>query len=278
MHGLGWLRELPDPRDWVIDEHPQGSLLFNRPLFPGTTQGPLSTPTAVPASMDLTKWCSPIEDQGNLGSCTAQATVGLVEYLERRARGQHIDGSRLFVYKMARQLDGFTGDTGAYVRSAIKALRVFGAPPERYWPYNISKFDLDPPAFSFAYGQSFRAIRYFRLDRAGRRPADLLSMIKSMIAAALPVVFGYLVYSWGNSRGEFPMPDRNADPYGGHAVLAVGYDDAREIEGYRGALKIRNSWGTGWGERGYGWLPYGYVLDRLSSDFWVVYRQDYLID
>ena len=277
MHGLGWLRELPDPRDWILEQHDTAAAMFSRPLFQGAGYAPLGGPATLPSSVDLSKWCSPIENQGALGSCVAQATVGLVEYIENRARGRWIDASRLFTYKMARQLDGFVGDTGAYVRTGIKSLRLFGAPPEKHWPYVIERFDEDPPAFVFAYGQSYRAIRYYRLDSAGQRRANLLNLIRSVISSELPVVFGYLVYSFGNARGEFPMPDTGAAPYGGHAVLAVGYDDERVIDGYRGALKIRNSWGTAWGEGGYGWLPYGYVLEGLSSDFWVIFRQDYLL-
>ncbi len=267
---LGWLRDLPDPRDYDALR-----LMDGRPFFS-------HAPAAIPdrgtdfSSVDLTRYCSPIENQGSLGSCTGQATVGLVEYLERRRHGKHLDGSRLFVYKMARVLDGLKGDTGAYIRTAMKALRVFGVPPERYWPYVVSRYEDDPPAFVFSYGQRYRTIRYYRLDGSQTRSA-LLRLMRSFLYSELPVVFGFLVYDFGNDKGEFRMPDSGAQPAGGHAVLAVGYDDNREIEGHKGALRIRNSWGTGWGDEGYGWLPYGYVLQGLSADFWTIFQQDYLL-
>lgn len=270
---LGWLPELPDHRDFLIQAHnePATTVLG---FTPGQSE---FTPTATSVT-DITKYCSPIENQGALGSCVAQACVGMVEYLERRARNKHVDASRLFVYKMARTLDGFRGDTGAYIRSGIKSLAVFGAPPERYWKYDISKFDDDPPPFSYAYGQRFRAIRYYRLDSVQSSKTRLLEYTKQVLNYGLPVVFGFSVYNFGNEKGEFPMPEPGDRLYGGHAVLAVGFDDSRKIGKSVGALKIRNSWGTRWGEAGYGWLPYDYVTQRLSRDFWTIFSQQYLMD
>lgn len=156
----------------------------------------------------------------------------------------------------------------------MKGLHLFGAPPERYWPYRTEQFDTDPPAFTFAYGQSLQAISYWRLDVERRSRADVLTLAKTLLAGRWAVVFGFRVYSYGNERGEFPMPDPGARPKGGHAVLAVGYDDEYRIGNSIGALLIRNSWGTGWGDNGYGWLPYDYVTRRLSSDFWTLMRKE----
>ena len=103
-------------------------------------------------------YCSPVEDQGSLGSCTANAVVGIVEYFERRAYGKYIDASRLFLYKATRDLLHWTGDTGAYLRSTIGALALFGVPPEEYWPYKITNFDTEPTAFCYAFANDFRAI------------------------------------------------------------------------------------------------------------------------
>jgi C1A family cysteine protease len=238
---------------------------------------PAGTPTETPTKVDHRQYCSPIENQGALGSCTAQAVAGLVEFQERVKYKRYVDVSRLFVYKVARQLDGFRGDTGSYIRSAMKGLRLFGGPPERYWPYVIQDFDKDPPAFAFAYGQSLQAITYWRLDQRNRAREDVLRLAKTLLVNRLAVVFGFVVYSYGNERGEFPMPDKSSRPRGGHAVLAVGYDDAYRIGDSIGALLIRNSWGTGWGDGGYGWLPYGYVTDGLSSDFWTLIRKETLV-
>jgi len=267
-------------RDWMVDEHPEAKrlLLGKGPLFEGMATPGLMPLQALPSMVDLRGYCSPIENQGSLGSCTAQAGVGLVEYLERRALANHTDGSRLFVYKTTRNLLGWKGDTGAYMRTTLKALAKFGVCQERYWPYQISRFDEEPTAFCYAEAATARTLRYFRLDSDGRAGADVLKLLKTMLAVGMPVVFGFTVYNFGNVKGEFAMPKSGDRVYGGHAIMAVGFDDARSVDGATGALRIRNSWGEHWGEDGYGWLPYGYVTQRLSRDFWTIFAQDYLGD
>lgn len=256
----GWLQDPIDVRD-----------------FDAAEVTPLRAAQEVPTVVDHRKYCSPIENQGALGSCVAQAVAGLVEFEERVKYGRHVDVSRLFLYKVARQLDGFTGDTGAYIRTAMKGLRLFGAPPERYWPYQVETFDRDPSAFAFAYGQNLQAVNYYRLDCANRPRQQVLDITKNLVNIKHPIVFGFRVYSYGNQYGEFPVPKPGDAPKGGHAVLAVGYDDAHRIGDSIGALLIRNSWGTRWGDNGYGWLPYDYVLKGLSSDFWTLMRKETLV-
>ena len=282
-YGLGWHRELPDINDWDIVDHPMAQKLILRPkpLFADALAGVELTTTeltaGLPTEVDLTRYCSPIENQGRLGSCTAQAALGVVEYLEKRALGRHVDGSRLFTYKVTRALLGWTGDTGAYVRTTIQSLAKVGVPPEQYWPYVVEKFDEEPPALAYALAGSARALSYFRLD--GQRSREsLLSIIKRVAAMGLPSQFGFVVYSYGNEKGEFAMPEEGQRRLGGHAVVCVGYDDSRIIGDSVGALRIRNSWGTGWGESGYGWLPYDYVLAGLAWDWWVIMSQDYIGD
>lgn len=281
-YSLGWQPELPDHRDWMIDDHPEARrlLLHGQPLFPGGRDSPLSFPLqAPPAEVDLRRYCSPIEDQGRLGSCTAQAGVGLVEFLEKRALGRHVDGSRLFVYKTTRNILGWKGDTGAYVRTTMKALAKFGVCQERYWPYLISCYDDEPTAFCYADAANARTLRYFRLDRhSSQDGAQLLQLLRTVLALGMPVNFGFTVYSYGNSKGEFLYPSPGDRVRGGHAVLAVGYQDNRVIGSSCGALCVRNSWGSNWGEAGYGWLPYDYVLGGLARDFWTIFSQDYLGD
>src|SRR5207237_4285408 len=139
-----------------------------------TGAGGLSAP-ANPSRQDLRAYFSPIEDQGQLGSCTANAAVALLEYFEKRASGKFIDASRLFLYKAERDLLGWTGDTGAYLRTAMEALVLFGAPPERYWPYNIANFDTEPSAFCYAFASNFQGLNYFRLDPVGTPTAQALA-------------------------------------------------------------------------------------------------------
>lgn len=280
-YAMGWQPELPDHRDWIIDEHPQGVQLLQRgmPLFVGAPKPAQFPVQALPQEVDLRSHCSPIENQGRLGSCTAQAGVGLVEFLEKRALGRHVDGSRLFVYKTTRNILGWTGDTGAYVRTTMKAMAKYGICEERYWPYEISKFDAEPSAFCYADARNARTLRYFRLDSQSTRSGeDLLQLVKTVVALGMPVNFGFTVYNFGDSKGQFPYPEPGDRVRGGHAVLIVGYQDQRVIGKHSGALHIRNSWGEHWGEGGYGWLPYEYVLRGLSRDFWTIFSQDYLGD
>jgi C1A family cysteine protease len=271
--GMGYLRELADVRDLSADSSSIKEILKKSAPLKAAVK-------STPASADLRAWCSPIEDQKSLGSCTAHAGVGMLEYYERRAFGSHIDASRLFLYKVTRSLLGWKGDTGAHLRTTMKALAMTGAPPEQYWPYVMSKFDDEPSAFLYALGDNYEALKYYRLDAAGSPPADVLNNVKTSLAAGLPSMFGFTVYTsippLGDGKGEIPFPGSGDKVAGGHAVLAVGYDDAKKIGTSKGALLIRNSWGVTWGAGGYGWLPYDYVLRGLANDFWAMVRARYV--
>lgn len=271
--GMGYLRDLPDIRDYHAETDAIRKILkASKPLKEAMK--------AAPAAVDLREWCSPIEDQGNLGSCTANAGVGMLEYYQRRAFGKHIDASRLFLYKVTRNLIGWTGDTGAYLRDTMKAMVMCGVPPEQYWPYDIAKYDEEPSAFLYALGDNYEAVKYYRFDPAGTMPEELLEAVKTKLAAGLPSMFGFTVYSSmpaaSDGKGEIPFPTEGDTVQGGHAVLAVGYDDAKKIGAAQGALLIRNSWGTAWGAAGYGWLPYAYVLKGLANDFWSLMQSEFV--
>lgn len=275
--GMGWLPDCPDLRDRTVDDKAVKPLLAK-------TSVPKLGPKKLPAKADLRQWCSPVENQGNLGSCTAHAGVGMVEYLECKAHGEHIDASRRFLYKVTRKLAGFKGDSGAFLRNTMGGMRIFGVPPEAYWPYSIPAFDDEPPAFCYSFAQNFQALSYYRLDPVGTDPKALLTSIKSHLASKLPAMFGFTVYQsiWSASEGRIPFPAGGDKVAGGHAVVAVGYDDALTIpqssgsKKTKGAFLIRNSWGTGWGEKGYGWLPYEYVLQGLAVDWWVLIKEEWV--
>ncbi|MGD2186348.1 MAG: C1 family peptidase [Desulfobacterales bacterium] len=267
-YGMGWQRDLPDFRDYTPAHENIRKLFYKSKALKPPKAG-------IKKSIDLTKWCSPIEDQGTIGSCTANAGVGLVEYYERRAFGEHLDASRLFLYKVTRNLLHWTGDTGAWLRTTMKAMVLFGIPPEEYYPYDISKFDEEPNAFSYAFAQRYQSIKYYRLDRPSVSPTQLLMRVKNFLAAGYPSMFGFTVYNFGNEKGEIEFPGQNDPVQGGHAVVAVGYDDNRKIGKNKGALKIRNSWGVNWGESGYGWLPYAYIEESLAEDFWSLFKAEY---
>ena len=212
-----------------------------------------------------------------MGSCTAHAAVGLLEYNEKRAHGTFVDASRLFLYKAERDLLDFPGDTGAYLRTAMEALALFGAPPERYWPYDGNEaaynrlFNEEPPAFCYAFGASYQALTYFRHDPVGATAPTILSNIKTHLAAGIPCMFGFPVYDeYVNPLpgGLVDYPSANSRYYGGHANVIAGYDNNLVIGPSKGALLIRNSWGTEWGAAGYAWLSYAYVETGLANDFW----------
>ncbi len=279
--GMGWLPDRPDVRD-LTHESPEIKEILGK--SGSKTLRSLAATSAtesgeLPATVDLREWFSPVEDQEQIGSCTANAACGMVEYYQRRTFGKYIDMSRLFVYKVTRQFLGLTGDTGAYLRSVMGALALFGAPPEKYWPYETAKFEDDPPAFAFAFAQNYQALTYFRLDPAGQSGEDTLSAVKSHLASGIPAIFGFTVYATirkPKKAGDIPYPAKNETVLGGHAIVAVGYDDNRTVTNpsdgktQTGAFLIRNSWGTTWGEEGYGWLPYEYVRQGLAEDWWAM--------
>lgn len=161
--GLGYIPDVPKAEDYT-DQHPELKKLFDRTAVRRVAAAGDSAPALV-ALVDLRASFSPVEDQGSLGSCTANAAVGLLEYFEKRASGRYVDASRLFVYKTERDLLGWTGDTGAYLRTAMEALVLFGAPPERYWAYDPrppstnTRYDVEPPAFCYAFGANYQAIQ-----------------------------------------------------------------------------------------------------------------------
>jgi C1A family cysteine protease len=289
--GMGWLTDYPDFRDNTIEEkgvNPGLKALGQRPINTllsevGVTKAPS---TAIPDKHDVKQWCPPIENQLSIGSCTASTVAGLVEYFERRAFAKHQFASRLFLYKVTRNLLGWTGDTGAYLRTTMAALALFGLPPTEYWPYNIADFDVEPTAFCYAFTQDYQAITYYRLDMLTTKRSDLLDRIKLYLWAGLPSMFGFTVYSsisQARSTGAIPYPALGEKRVGGHSVVAVGYDDKKKIKNANpfaktttGALMIRNSWGTGWGEGGYGWLPYEYVMRYQAVDWWSLLKSEWV--
>ncbi|MCV0366020.1 MAG: hypothetical protein K5798_01990 [Nitrosopumilus sp.] len=276
--GMGWVRDIPDTNDYTeksakVQEFFEKKRILSSPLSS-------SDEVIIPES-DF----SPIEDQESIGSCTANAGIGLVEYYQNKTKGKYIDMSRLFLYKATRNLLNWTGDTGAYLRTTMQAMVLFGAPPESYWPYDISNYDVEPPAFAYSFAKEFQTVRYVRVDPPRISTDKLLERIKSFINRKMPMMFGFSVYnsiSQANSSGEIPYPCSNDRRAGGHAVVATGYDNNKVIKNSncglttKGAIRIRNSWGTGWGDGGYGWLPYKYIEAGLAVDWWTLIRSEWI--
>jgi C1A family cysteine protease len=241
----GWIPDLPDRRD----------RLFQAPRRVG----------ALPRSIDLRSGCPAVYDQGQLGSCTANAIGAAVEFDQRKQKLPHpFAPSRLFIYYNERALEGTIGaDSGAMLRDGIKTVAAQGTCPEPMWPYFEDRFAERPPAPCYKVAKTHPAARYSRLPQG-------LGQMKACLAAGYPFVFGFTVYeSFDSDRvassGIVPMPDAPETALGGHAVAAVGYDDSSS------RLLARNSWGAGWGMGGYFTMPYAYVADNnLADDFWTI--------
>jgi C1A family cysteine protease len=274
IKGFGWKRDLNDVRDYTPESAPIKTILKGAKK---TAKSPL------PPSVDNRKWCTPVKDQGNLGSCTANAGVSMYEYMERKAYGSYgksIEGSRLFVYKNTRLLMGREGwgDSGAYIRTTLGAMRLFGVPNEQYLPYDVERYDNGIDAFVYALGQNFQSIKHFRLDYSSVG-VDNIWRMKEYLVKGYSMQIGFTVfesYKEAESNGGFfPFPKDNESPVGGHSVLVVGYNDDKN------AFLIQNSWGESWGDKGFGWLPYGYFFegangDVLADDVWALTKVEWI--
>lgn len=256
---FGWIRDLPDHRDRVF--------AVRREDFAN-----------LPAHVDLRPACPPVYDQGQIGSCTANACAGAFEFDLRKQGLTDFVPSRLFIYWCERAIEGSTAyDSGAQIRDGVKVLATLGVPDETLWPYDGVPAEPDgtfppnaragqkPPAAVFAAATHNEAVVYERV------PQDL-NHLKSVLASGFPIAFGFTVFSSFETAevaatGVAPMPSEDDQVMGGHAVVLVGYDDATQ------RFAVRNSWSSAWGDRGYFYLPYAYVTnDELASDFWVLRR------
>jgi C1A family cysteine protease len=240
----GWLPDLPDHRD----------LLYSA-IAPRVAR--------LPKKIDLQPKCSPVEDQGQLGSCTANSLVGALEFLEKTDGTQFVDLSRLFVYYNERVIEGTADqDSGAFIRDGIKSLAKQGVCPEPDWPYKISAFKKKPAVSCYRTAKKHRIISYHRINT--------LDEMRSCLANGFPFVFGFTVYESFESQtvaksGVLNLPTAKEKVVGGHAVMAAGYDDGKQ------RFLIRNSWGRDWGKKGYFTMPYAYLSNRsLSDDLWTI--------
>ena len=242
---FGWVPDLPDQRDFLY-------------------AAPAPFQKATPPSVDLSKQCPPPYDQGQLGSCTANAIAGAIEFDQKKANLTEFTPSRLFIYFNERTMENtVNSDSGAQIRDGIKSVAKLGAPPEKDWPYNIAAFSQKPPDKAFTDAKQHLVVLYQRLIQE-------LNTMKGCLASGFPFVFGFTCYeSFEGAEvaktGILPMPASGEKVVGGHAVLCVGYDDKSQ------QFTVRNSWGTEWGLKGYFKMPYAYLTNaRLASDLWTI--------
>jgi C1A family cysteine protease len=247
VKGYGWVPDLPDGRDLLYAAPP-------KPL------------AKLPARVDLRPKCPPVYDQGQLGSCTANAIGAALEFDQIKQRRRVFAPSRLFIYYNERAIEGTVeADSGAMLRDGVKSVAKQGACDEKKWPYEIDQFRVKPPRPCYVEGKQNQAIQYLRVGQS-------LGQMKGCLAEGFPFVFGFAVYESFESRevaktGHAPMPRAKEAMLGGHAVLAVGYDESKQW------FTVRNSWGSGWGMRGYFTLPYPYLTQpSLARDFWTIRR------
>jgi C1A family cysteine protease len=244
----GWLPDIPDNRD-----HVYGSVR--------------KIPAKLPTSVDLRPVCSKVEDQGDLGSCTANALAGALEFLMMKDKVKFSDMSRLFIYYNERVIENSVKtDSGAMIRDGIKTMAKQGACREKSWPYDITRFAKKPSKACYSEALNYQILSYARLGT--------LDEMRACLADGFPFVFGFSVYDGFESQqvatsGILNVPAPGERMQGGHAVLAVGYDDKAK------RIIVRNSWGADWGMKGYFTMPYEYVADRnLSDDFWTIRRAE----
>ena len=239
----GWIPDLPDQRD----------LMF---------AAPIETATTLPPSVDLRPKCPGVYDQGQLGSCTANAIAGAIQFEQKKQGLTDFTPSRLMIYYDERQMEGtVASDSGAQIRDGIKSVAAQGACPETMWPYDITQFRTEPSAAAYAAAAKDQVVLY-------KSVLQNVNQMKSVLASGYPFVFGFTVYQAFESLAApwlVPLPQPAEAPIGGHAVMAVGYDDANRW------FIIRNSWGKGWGLDGYFLMPYSYILQpSLASNFWSI--------
>lgn len=242
----GWIPDLPDARDHMY-------------------AAPATVLAALPTKVDLRPQCPAVLDQGALGSCTANAIANdhLFDQLKQHAP-KPFPPSRLFIYYNERAMEGTVDtDSGAMIRDGIKSIAKQGVCPESMWPYDIAKFRTKPTKKCYQEALKHQVVSYQRL-------VQIASQLKGCLAAGYPFVFGFTVYESFETQavtttGTVPMPAPSEKVLGGHAVLAVGYDDSTQ------RFLVMNSWGTTWGMKGFFTMPYLYLTDpHLASDFWTV--------
>lgn len=251
----GWVPDLPDANDFKF---PKSRMALR-----------------VPPRMDLRKtgWCSPIKNQGSLGSCTGNGIARLDEFaMRRQGQADVTDRSRLFIYYGEREIEEtIPVDAGAMIRDGMKVIEKLGAPAESLWPYDIPAFSTKPTEEAYHDALLHQAVTYNSVDSRSE------TSIKSVIAGGTPITFGFTVYPWFEEvgpSGEVRIPS-DVDDYGkvlgGHCVDIEGYDSLKLNPKRTVYAIVPNSWGTSWGDQGYCYFPLNWITKPYNADdFWTL--------
>jgi C1A family cysteine protease len=245
ISNYGWLPDLPDHRDFMY-------------------AAPAAIVKKLPKTVDLRPACPPVYDQGQLGSCTANAIGGAIQFELMKQKAPVFMPSRLFIYYNERVIEHtVSSDSGAMLRDGIKTVNKQGVCSENLWPYNASEFTQKPYSSCYSEALKHQVLSYQRINQT-------VDQLKGCLADGYPFVFGFTVYQSFESQqvaktGVVNMPKPSEGVVGGHAVLAVGFDDKSK------RFIVRNSWSDAWGQKGYFTIPYNYLSNiQLSNDFWTI--------
>jgi C1A family cysteine protease len=257
---LGYVPSRPDERDFTL-EHPAFASLM------------AAVPTVLPDVVDLRKICGPVLNQGNLGSCTANAAASVAAAVYMGDKRGLFNASRLQIYYNTRERMGTVKqDSGASISATMSALAGSGMAREILWPYSVTRYKVKPSVFVQKDAAERLITAYARIDQPGMLPDQVIYDIKKVLAAGHPVEFGCYVYAgiFGvKTKGIIPAPVPGENSIGGHAMAIVGYDTPNK------RFLVQNSWGTAWGMKGFGWLPESYFKEGRSGqpdamDVWAV--------
>jgi len=251
MKKYGWIKDKHDDRD--------------KPFKAKATPPKVFTPT------DLRPWCPPVLDQGQLGACTAFGTTEMVHFVRNKQKAQDFTPAPLFTYYATRQIENTVNeDSGAMVRNALKSAVLYGVVQEEKWHYDIAKFTVKPTPDIYAEALKHQTLQYRRISDG------LIHDMQQCLFEGYPFTFGAILFDSFESpavarNGVVPMPHAGEGQLGGHCMLCVGW---KVISGHNYFI-IQNSWGTGWGDHGFCYIPFEYMGNRnLVNDLWTIHLEE----
>lgn len=262
---LGYIEDVPDTRDYIYEAPPVKQIIRPRFRFSSNPQ-PRFRPVPPPLKFSLQTKLPQVLDQGDLGSCVSNAVSNILKYIDMKNNRPNRVGlySRLFNYYNTRVLENSVySDDGCQIRNAIKVINKIGSTDEIIWPYVILKFKDKPSQTAYSDATTKKITKYRRVNQTN-------TDIKSCIQSGYPVIVGFLCFSSMFTfnvfnTGNIPMPRKNEQIYGGHCVILVGYNDSTRT------YEFQNSWGTSWGNKGFGTIPYTFIENpNYATDFWMV--------